>query len=308
MNKVFFDLEWNTGFLDGNSFDEIIEIGAVKTDEEYRQIDGFRRLIRPVIYRKMNPYIQKILAITMKDLQGEEPLASVAKAFFDWCGDQATFFTWGPSDARVLELNLVWYGLGEYLPLEVYDLQRAFDLMIMGSDQQTALKDAVETLGLEEQLEFHDACNDAFYTACIGAEMIRRLGELPSRRELERREQELYRQRREQAARTAVAELDRIFAQEQPLLERDTVRREVELFRAHPDRIVGLGHNGVRGNPCIFPRRFFPELMALTGDVGGNVVIRAHPESLLLCETAAAELRDVDTVEALAAIRTEKIM
>ena len=84
MNKVFFDLEWNTGFLDGNSFDEIIEIGAVKTDEEYRQIDGFRRLIRPVIYRKMNPYIQKILAITMKDLQGEEPLASVAKAFFDW--------------------------------------------------------------------------------------------------------------------------------------------------------------------------------------------------------------------------------
>ena len=58
MNKVFFDLEWNTGFLDGNSFDEIIEIGAVKTDEEYRQIDGFRRLIRPVIYRKMNPYIQ----------------------------------------------------------------------------------------------------------------------------------------------------------------------------------------------------------------------------------------------------------
>ena len=69
MKKVFFDLEWNTGFLDGNSYDEIIEIGAVKTDEEYRQIDGFRRLVRPTIYRKMNPYIQKILAITMNDLQ-----------------------------------------------------------------------------------------------------------------------------------------------------------------------------------------------------------------------------------------------
>ena len=99
----------------------------------------------------------------------------------------------------------------------------------------------------------------------------------------------------------AMASCDAIMYQvaDQPLLERDTVRREVELFRAH---------NGVRGNPCIFPRRFFPELMALTGDVGGNVVIRAHPESLLLYETAAAELRDVDTVEALAAMRTEKIM
>ena len=108
----------------------------------------------------------------------------------------------------------------------------------------------------------------------------------------------------------AMASCDAIMYQvaDQPLLEKDTVRREVELFRVHPDRIVGLGHNGVRGNPCIFPRRFFPELMALTGATGGNVVIRAHPESLLLYETAAAELRDVDTVEALAAIRTEKIM
>ena len=86
---------------------------------------------------------------------------------------------------------------------------------------------------------------------------------------------------------------------DQPLLEQETVRREIEYFRTHPDHIVGLAHNGVRGNPCIFPRRFFPELMALEGDVGGNVVIRAHPDALLLYETSAAELRDVDTVEAL---------
>ena len=59
---------------------------------------------------------------------------------------------------------------------------------------------------------------------------------------------------------------------DQPLLEQETVRREIEYFRAHPDHIVGLAHNGVRGNPCIFPRKFFPELMALEGDVGGNVV------------------------------------
>ena len=93
---------------------------------------------------------------------------------------------------------------------------------------------------------------------------------------------------------------------DQPLLEQDTVRREIEYFRAHPDHIVGLAHNGVRGNPCIFPRKFFPELMALEGDVGGNVVIRAHPDALLLYETSAAELRDVDTVEALAAVQEDR--
>ena len=102
----------------------------------------------------------------------------------------------------------------------------------------------------------------------------------------------------------AMADCDAILYQvaDQPLLERGTVRRELALFRAHPDCIVGLAHNGVRGNPCVFPRRFFPELTALEGDVGGNVVIRAHPEALLLFEAPAAELRDVDTVEALAQV------
>lgn len=102
----------------------------------------------------------------------------------------------------------------------------------------------------------------------------------------------------------AMADCDAILYQvaDQPLLERGTVRRELEFFRAHPDCIVGLSHGGIRGNPCVFPRRFFPELMALEGDVGGNVVIRAHPEALLLFEAPAAELRDVDTVEALARV------
>ena len=53
-------------------------------------------------------------------------------------------------------------------------------------------------------------------------------------------------------------------------------------------------------------RKFFPELMALEGDVGGSVVIRAHPDALLLYETSAAELRDVDTVEALAAVQEDR--
>lgn len=38
------------------------------------------------------------------------------------------------------------------------------------------------------------------------------------------------------------------------------------------------------GNPCLFPARLFPELLALQGDHGGNQVIRRHEEDLLLWE------------------------
>lgn len=86
---------------------------------------------------------------------------------------------------------------------------------------------------------------------------------------------------------------------DQPLLRRETVAAEVELFRRNPDKLVGLSHGGVRGNPCIFPAAYFPELLALREDCGGGSVIRRHKEKLLLFEVPAEELEDVDTPQAL---------
>ena len=90
---------------------------------------------------------------------------------------------------------------------------------------------------------------------------------------------------------------------DQPVLRRETVAALVELWRGQPEKIAALGHNNVRGNPCLFPARFFPELLALREDHGGNTVIRRHEEDLILLEAPAAELTDVDTPTALAEIK-----
>ena len=37
---------------------------------------------------------------------------------------------------------------------------------------------------------------------------------------------------------------------DQPLLQRETVANLTKLWLGQPDKIVALGHNGVRGNPC----------------------------------------------------------
>lgn len=92
---------------------------------------------------------------------------------------------------------------------------------------------------------------------------------------------------------------------DQPLLRRETVAQLVELWKKQPEKIAALGHDGVRGNPCLFPARFFPELLELAEDRGGNAVIRRHEEALVLLETDAAELADVDTVRALEALEAE---
>ena len=86
---------------------------------------------------------------------------------------------------------------------------------------------------------------------------------------------------------------------DQPLLKRESVRALAELWRSQPENIAALAHGGVRGNPCIFPARFFPELLELREDHGGNTVIRRHEEALVLLEVPEEELTDVDTPEAL---------
>ncbi|MBQ6431273.1 MAG: nucleotidyltransferase family protein [Oscillospiraceae bacterium] len=92
---------------------------------------------------------------------------------------------------------------------------------------------------------------------------------------------------------------------DQPLLERSSVERVIACWKENPSYIVGAAHNGKRGNPCIFPREFFDELLALTEDHGGNTVIRAHPERLLTVEVGKAELTDVDTPEALEGLKSQ---
>ena len=86
---------------------------------------------------------------------------------------------------------------------------------------------------------------------------------------------------------------------DQPLLRQGDGPAHRAGLGQHPGCIVGAAHNGHRGNPCLFPARFFPELCALEGDRGGSSVIRRHEDALRLVEAAEPELSDCDTKQAL---------
>lgn len=94
---------------------------------------------------------------------------------------------------------------------------------------------------------------------------------------------------------------------DQPLLRREAVAELVAAHRRRPDLLTALGHGGVRGNPCLFPARFFPELLRLTGDQGGSSVIRRHQEELTLVEVPACQLEDVDLPQTLLALGRELV-
>lgn len=92
---------------------------------------------------------------------------------------------------------------------------------------------------------------------------------------------------------------------DQPLLKRESVAALARLWKSQPDKLAALAHDGVRGNPCVFPARFYPELMELREDHGGNTVIRRHEEDLILLEVRQDELTDVDTPQAMETLRVK---
>jgi molybdenum cofactor cytidylyltransferase len=64
--------------------------------------------------------------------------------------------------------------------------------------------------------------------------------------------------------------------------------------------------DGKRGNPVVWSRRFFPDLMALEGDVGARHLIATYADAVteVPLEDSAA-LTDVDTPDALLAVKAE---
>ena len=76
-----------------------------------------------------------------------------------------------------------------------------------------------------------------------------------------------------------------------------------------PDRgalMVVPTFEGKRGNPVLWSRRFFPDLMAIEGDVGARHLIGRYSEAVVEVPVEGkATLVDVDTPEALSGVKAE---
>ena len=134
-NLVLFDLEWNIGYqpytfnyhgVQQTLRGEIVEIGAVKIDEDANVLDTFSIHLRPRIFRKLQHHIAKVTGLTQADLDKGEPIVQGLRRFMQWCGPDAEFAEWGLDDVPVLKQNLFLCNLDESRPTVWYDLQQVF--------------------------------------------------------------------------------------------------------------------------------------------------------------------------------------
>lgn len=86
---------------------------------------------------------------------------------------------------------------------------------------------------------------------------------------------------------------------DQPWLKAETICTLAGIFLASSKRIAcpaAKEEGGIRiGNPCLFSKEYFSELLALTGDTGGKKVIKKHlDETELFFPEEKKELEDID--------------
>jgi molybdenum cofactor cytidylyltransferase len=89
-----------------------------------------------------------------------------------------------------------------------------------------------------------------------------------------------------------------------PLVTGRMIDRLLEAYDADEGRLIVLPtFRGKQGNPMLWDRRFFAEILQLTGDSGARAMLSRHMEHVAEVEMGEdAVLRDFDTTDALATL------
>lgn len=173
MNYIVFDLEFNMffKFKEGDLANpelknEIIQIGAVKLNEALETVSTFDLIIKPVIYRRMNPYVKRKTNINTSRVGQGTPFGKAIESFHAWVGDDSVLCSWGHDDILALRDNCLFFGFDAFPFNKFINIQQIY--MTMGTlTKQPSLESAVESLEIEIGTPFHDALSDALYTADI---------------------------------------------------------------------------------------------------------------------------------------------
>lgn len=181
MDYIIFDLEWNrlVKAVKTRCPDEIIQIGAVKYNSQMRCVGTFSRLIKPVLYKKIEKTVEKITGLDMTILKKDGvPFSKAIKEFKRFVGEDCVLMSWGAQDAKILRNNCTYFNpdiklnfLKKYADVQRYVTHILSDGKNGGN--QLGVKQAADLTKIcyNEDL-LHDALVDATISGMVFAKLF----------------------------------------------------------------------------------------------------------------------------------------
>ncbi len=173
MHYIFLDLEWNNTYSKEHkrNINEIIEIGAVKLDEELNLVSKFDCIVRSKLTKKLSSRFKNLTHISNDEMKEGVKFSEAIKRFLLWAGKGNITITWSNSDLyAIIENYDAFLPNNEIDIIESYlDLQGFYQSVVPHeSNNQLSLKTAAEEVGISfDEMALHRASDDSELTALI---------------------------------------------------------------------------------------------------------------------------------------------
>lgn len=181
MEYIILDNEWHTPYckVNGKCINELIEIGAVKLDENLNEISRFSVLIKSTFTNKLGSRFQRLTNITTEEmLRDGMTFEQAVSLYSEWACSDAVTMTWSNSDLYVLlenfrlrrRLNTVPI-IGKYIDLQKY-VQNEMIRLGHSITSQVSVANAAIMLGISiDGIGLHRALDDSL----LCADMLRKV-------------------------------------------------------------------------------------------------------------------------------------
>lgn len=175
MEYIIIDFEWNGTIsrITKEYFNELIELGGVKLDDDLNYVSSFRTLIRPVHHKKLTGRVKRLTNISNDDVRAGVVFSQALDDFTKWVGNgENCFMSWGTGDILVLIENLKFYNMTDRLSvIKNYCDAQALCQSVLEIDggQQPGLSMVAQMAGVDcADMDMHRALDDSVVTAkCI---------------------------------------------------------------------------------------------------------------------------------------------
>jgi 3'-5' exoribonuclease 1 len=114
MNHIIFDLEATCWEDKHKHTSEIIEIGAVKIDDNQQIIDEFNTFIQPILQPQLSEFCKSLTSIKQNDVDSAEKFPVVIEKFKNWIGvgkQDYVLCSWGFYDKKQLKQDAELHNL-----------------------------------------------------------------------------------------------------------------------------------------------------------------------------------------------------
>lgn len=178
MQHIFLDFEMNQAPRRKNPdvspalLHEIVEIGAVKLDGDYRQVGKYSAYVKPERFPIGAP-CTRVTGITDATVENAKYLREALEDFLAWIGDEpARIYAWSDSDRSQLFQECREKGIWEEKPPKAFrrwiDFQRIYTRLLgLSKRNRISLKNAIGGIEVNFAGSQHSAADDAENSAVL---------------------------------------------------------------------------------------------------------------------------------------------